>query len=89
MKVNFAHIRERSTTGNYINFAVFEFKPSNGNYQVAIAQLTKKAISAGLKVDKAALAFPEGNRYRFIGPKDLTNYLSKNGVPRWNKTLSI
>ena len=30
MRLNFAHIRERSTTGDYVDFAVFEANATSG-----------------------------------------------------------
>lgn len=44
MKINLAHLRERSTSGGWINFAVFDAKSSSsdsGNGAL-LAQLTAK-----------------------------------------------
>ena len=89
MKVNMAHLRERSTTGGWINFAVFDAKSTNGNNDQLLHQLTKSAESAGLRVDQSALVFPSAGRIQFYGSKNLVSYLSKNGVPHWTHTIDV
>jgi hypothetical protein len=52
MKINFAHIRERSTSGDWIDFAVFEAKSMAGTDSAnadVLARLTAKARQAGLR----------------------------------------
>jgi len=92
MRINFAHLRERSTTGGWIDFAVFDAKPNSHRDEDRDALLYELTIAArqnGLKVDKAALAYRENGRNMFYGAGDLVNYLSNNGVPRWTHYLDI
>lgn len=91
MKIDFAHIRERSTAGGWIDFAVFGARSTSGtdtaNAEV-LARLTLKARAAGYKVDQSALAFNEYGRTRFYGDKNLVGYLSKSGgLPRWTHSI--
>ena len=86
MKINFAHLRERSTTGAPIDFAVFDARATAGTEQAnaeVLSDLTFKARRAGYKVDQSALAYRENGRVRFYGDKNLVNYLSRRGVPGW------
>jgi hypothetical protein len=86
VRINFAHLRERSTTGNPIDFAVFAARATSGTQQGkanVLAELTLKARNAGYKVDQSALAFEENGRNCFYGDKPLVEYLSRCGVPRW------
>lgn len=90
MRINYAHLRERSTSGGWIDFAVFEARAANGkeaaNSEV-LARLTAKARGAGQRIDQSALAFQENGRIKFFGDKKLVEYLSKSGVPRWTHTI--
>jgi len=86
MRVNFAHIRERSTTGGWIDFAVFDARSTSGTdvaNAAVLAELTGKARTAGFKIDQSALAFSEAGRLKFYGTKNLVDYLSKSGLPNW------
>lgn len=90
MKFNVAHIRERSTSGGWIDFAVFEARSNSGSSQdnaTLLHQLTRVGRSSGLKIDKSALAFMQNGRPTFYGTKDLVDYLSKMGVPQWTHTI--
>jgi len=90
MKFNFAHIRERSTSGSPIDFAVFDARSTSGldddNAQV-LADLTARARLAGRKIDQSALAFIKNGRLMFYGTKNLVDYLSKRGLPQWTHSL--
>lgn len=90
MRINYAHLREQSTSGGWINFAVFEARSTSGtddaNSQV-LARLTAKARTSGQKIDQSALAFSDHGRIKFFGDKKLVEYLSKAGVPRWTHTI--
>ena len=86
MRINFAHIREQSTTGGWIDFAVFEARSSAGTDEAnagVLARLTMKARASGKKIDQSALAFEENGRIKFYGDKNLVAYLSRSGVPEW------
>ena len=89
MKINLAHIRERSTTGGWINFVVFEAKSTTNSNDQLLAQLTSQARANGLKVDKSALAFNQNGRLKFYGTNDLVDYLSKSGLPRWTHSIDV
>jgi len=86
MRINFAHLRERSTTGGWINFAVFDARSNSGSDSdnaAILAQLTLRAKAAGFKIDQSALAFDEHGQLKFYGSKNLVNYLANNWLPQW------
>lgn len=87
MKIDLAHIRERSTTGGWIDFIVFGAKSTTNNNDQLLAQLTSKARINGLKVDQSALAYEKNGRIEFYGTPNLVNYLSKMGLPQWTHTI--
>lgn len=92
MQINFAHLREPSTSGGWVNFAVFEARSTSGGDSAnaqALAQLTVKARLAGHQVDQSALAFTENGRVKFYGTKNLVDYLSRSGMPRWTHTMTV
>ncbi|HYU71506.1 MAG TPA: hypothetical protein VEL31_02400 [Ktedonobacteraceae bacterium] len=85
MKISMAHLRDQG-----IDFAVFDAEAQshmNHDRDNLLQHLTVTARSAGLKVDKAALAFRQGNRISFYGTPDLVRYLQTAGVPRWTHTI--
>ena len=90
MKINFAHLRERSTSGGWINFAVFDARSPSGldsdNADV-LARLAEQARRAGHKIDQSALAYEKQGRIRFYGDKNLVDYLSQNGLPQWTHSI--
>ena len=89
MKISLAHIRERSTSGGYIDFAVFDAKSTSGNNGALLQQLTAKARAAGLKIDQSALAYTQNGRLQFFGSKNLVDFLSKSGLPRWTHEIDV
>lgn len=92
MKINLAHIRERSTSGGWIDFAVFDAKSTSGTNSdnaALLSDLTAKARASGLKIDQSALAFSQAGRIRFYGDKNLVDYLSRKGVPRWTHKIDV
>ena len=89
MKINMAHLRERSTTGGWINFAVFDAKSTTGDNAGLLHQLTMAARANGLQVDQSALAFQSGGRLQFYGDKNLVSFLSKGWIPQWTHTVDI
>jgi hypothetical protein len=87
MRIEMAHLRDQG-----INFAVFGADATNHTdtgRQALLAQLVAEARRNRLRVDKAALAFPESGRIRFFGTPDLVKYLASRGVPRWTHTLDV
>ncbi|HEX8397508.1 MAG TPA: hypothetical protein VF644_08780 [Pyrinomonadaceae bacterium] len=92
MTINFAHVRERSTNGGWIDFAVFKADANNRTNSAradVLQQLTMKARRKGLKVDQSALVFSEHGQTKFYGSPNLVQYLSNNGVPRWTHSMDI
>ena len=90
MQVEFAHLRERSTSGGWIDFAVFNAKSTSGNNGSLLAELTMRARNAGCKIDQSALVFREGSQTRFYGDQNLVKYLSRLPyVPQFNKAISF
>lgn len=90
MQIDLAHLRERSTSGSPIDFAVFAARSNSGGQadnNHLLTQLTFKARAAGLKVDQAALVYNENGRTKFFGSKSLVDYLAKRGVPRWTHKI--
>lgn len=92
MRIRFAHLREHSVSGGWVNFAVFEAKSisgSNSDNSTLLAQLTSKVRVMGLRVDQSALAFNQSGTVRFYGTKNLVGYLARNGISHWTHTIDI
>lgn len=92
MKINLAHIRKSSTSGGWIDFAVFDAKSTSGIESANVnllAQLTAKARASGLKVDQSALAYSQNGRIQFYGTKNLVEHLSKSGLPQWTHKIDM
>jgi len=92
MKIKMAHIREKATSGGYIDFAVFDAKPasvSDSENNNLLSRLTTSALQSGLKIDQSALAYMQGGQLRFWGSKNLVAYLSRSGPPRWTHEIDI
>lgn len=90
MKINIAHLRERSTSGGWIDYAVFDAKSSSGgnsSNDALLQQLTQKARIAGLNIDQSALAYRQSGRARYYGSKNLVDHLSRTGVPHWTHKI--
>lgn len=89
MKIKMAHLRERSTSGGWINFAVFDARSTSGDNDGLLQQLTHAARANGLRVDQSALAFQAGGRIQFYGNRNLVSFLAKSWAPQWTHTLDI
>ena len=92
MKIELAHIRDRSTTGGFIDFVVFNADANSQqdhDRSALLLDLTDQARAAGLTIEKSALAFHENGRLMFYGAPDLVEYLSHTGAPRWTHYLSV
>lgn len=92
MKINFAHLRERSTSGGWIDFAIFDAKSQSGTDSAnkeLLWQLTTAARNTGLKIDQSALAYSQNGRNRFYGDKNLVDYLSRHGIPHWTHSIDM
>jgi len=91
MNIQFAHLRERSTTGTFIDFAVFDAKSSlntNSSNSQLLGMLTQRARSKGLKIDQSALVYKMGSQTKYYGDRNLVSYLSRMGVPKWTHKLT-
>jgi hypothetical protein len=85
MRINMAHLRDQG-----IDFAVFDADArshTDRDRALLLQRLMATAQGTGLKVDKAVLAFAQGNRVGFYGTPDLVRYLQSRGVPRWTHTI--
>ncbi len=90
MRVNFAHFRERTSSGHWISLAVFDAKANSGSDDDnarLLKYLTAKATATGLTIDQSALAYIRNNRPRFYGSRGLVKYLSRHGVPQWTHQM--
>ncbi len=91
-RINFAHIRERTVNGHYIDFAVFEADASSGTNEGRsrlLAQLTARARASGLKIDASALAYEEYGTINFYGSRNVVDWLADSELPPWTHTLDI
>jgi len=87
MNINIAHLRSQG-----IDFVVADADSTtrlDSDRDAILQRIWAAAHRAGLKVDKAALAFVEGGRAKFYGTPDLVRYLATHGVPRWTHTIEI
>lgn len=86
MKIRMAHLRDQG-----IDFAVFDTDVASrrdADRNTLLAQLVATARANGLKVDKGALAYREGNRIEFYGTPDLVKYLAaQGGIARWTHEI--
>lgn len=92
MQINFAHLREPSATGGWVDFAIFEAHATSSSDAAnaqALAQLTTKARMAAYRVDQSALAFNENGRLKFYGSKNLVDFLSRSWRPHWTHTMTV
>ena len=93
MEVQFAHFRQQTATGQFIDFAIFDAKTESGSESdnlELLNNLTDETIHVHkLKIDQAALVFKENDEMRFYGSTDLVNYISRAGFPKWTHTLEL
>jgi hypothetical protein len=87
MRVSLAHLRIQS-----VDVAVFDARPTVDSNQARtrlLADLTARARTSGLKIDKSALAFWSAGRVMFYGTPDLVQYLQASGVPGWTHWIDV
>ncbi len=92
MRISFAHIRERATSGGWIDFAVFDAHSTSSTDEAnaeVLGELTTKARLAGFKIDQSALAFSEHGSVKFYGTKNLVEHLAKVGLPPWTHWIDL
>lgn len=91
--IKFAHLKDRSTSGVWINYVVFNARPKAGTRrenQNLLASLTEKAKASGLRVDQSALCFKEHGRIKFFGDQSLVRFLSRTLVSiTWTHDMKI
>lgn len=87
MKISIAHLRTQG-----IDFVVADADATShlsSDRDAVLGCVSSAARRAGLKVDKAALAFVENGRPTYYGTPDLVRFLASHGLPRWTHTLTI
>ena len=93
MRINLAHLRERSTSGKFVNFAIFDADTgdgTNGGRSALLADLTRKTrLFLGLTIDVSALAYSEQGQSRSYGDPVVVDYPSKTGVPQWTHYMDF
>ncbi|AYR23407.1 hypothetical protein RC54_06020 [Herbaspirillum rubrisubalbicans] len=89
MKIRMAHLRERSTSGGWINFAVFDARSTANDNDGLLTQLTVAARNSGLQVDQSALAYTTGGRLQFYGHRNLVDYLATSFRGQWTHTIDV
>jgi hypothetical protein len=92
MRIQFAHIRERSTTGGYIDFAVFQANANDGTDSGradVLRDLTMQARMQGLTIDPSALAYNDHGRTRYYGDRNLVSHLARRGISRWTHYIDV
>ena len=93
MRIEFSHLREMSTTGRYVDFAIFNAKPNNNTESgraALLAQLTIAAVQAlDLKIDVAGLIYSEHGQVKSWGHPFVVDFLNKRGIPRTTHYLDM
>lgn len=92
MTVNLVQHQERSRSGGWINFAVFDARSSSGTRGVnsrLLPRLPAKAKLANLRTDQSALVCASGDRMQFFDDSLLVGYPAKSGLPRWAHTIDV
>ena len=81
MKVRLAHLNIQG-----VNVAIFDAKPvinTNSKKTALLVDLTSRARTSGLSIQKSALAYAEGQHIVYFGTPDLVLYLQDEGIPQW------
>jgi hypothetical protein len=93
MRIEFAHLRELSTNGRYVDFAVFDAKSNNNTEAERTTLLTQLTLAAAhaldLKIDAAGLAYVENGQLKYWGHPFVIDFLKKRGVPRPTHYLDL
>jgi hypothetical protein len=92
MRTSVAHLRERSTTGGWIDFVVFDARSMSGTNADNAELLHSRPLRArasGLEIDQFALAFMQHGRATFYGSNSLVDFLSRNRLPGWTHTSNV
>lgn len=92
MRIEFAHLQERLTTGKLVDFAVFHAKANQDSDLARQAWLGRLIIAArqvGRKVDVAALVYDQGNEIKWWGHPFVVDFIDKRGVPAPNRYVEF
>lgn len=92
MKINMAHFRQKTSNGDFMDFAIFGAKSESGTESdnlKLLNELTNNARLKKFKVDQAVLVFMVDDEIRFYGSTELAKYLSKVGFPKWTHEMDI
>jgi hypothetical protein len=92
MRINFAHLKERSTTGRDVNFAVFDAKPTNNTPEERdqlLLDLILRARAMNLNVEVGALAYVEHGQSKYWGHEFVLDYLVDRGIPRMTHYVMV
>ena len=84
-RIDFSHLKELSTNGQYVSFAIFQAKPTQNSERAReelLAQLILDARGLGLRVESAAIVYDENGQIKTWGHEFALDYLSKRGIPR-------
>lgn len=85
MDVKFAH---RTTQGvSFVVFAADAPSRTAADRTTLLAELTARARTAGLQIDKAALAYRVGKRVEYFGAQDLVRFLATGKTPQLDQRL--
>ena len=92
MKINMAHLRQETSNGDFMDFAIFDARSESGSEAdnlTLLNELSENARKKQLKVDQAVLVFKIDDEIRFYGSTELAKYLTKVGFPKWTHQIDI
>lgn len=92
MRIDLAHLREQSTTGQWVDFAVFFAKTNEDTDEARgtlLSQLIVAANQADRRVEAGALVYEQYNQIRWWGHPFVVDYLNKRGVPRPTHSIEV
>jgi hypothetical protein len=92
MKINMAHLRQETSNGDFMDFAIFDARSESGieaDNLTLLNELSENARKNNFKVDQAVLVFKIDDEIRFYGSTVLAKYLSKVGFPKWTHQIDI
>lgn len=92
MRIEFAHVRARATSGRDVNIAVFDAKPNNNTdtaRRQLLNQLTFAARGNNLRVEASGLVYEEYGQLKAWGDQFVVDFLNKNGIPQMTYTLDM
>ncbi|MDC1436225.1 hypothetical protein N8303_03110 [Gammaproteobacteria bacterium] len=92
MKINMAHLRQETSNGDFMDFAIFDARSESGSEAdnlTLLNELSENARKNNFKVDQAVLVFKIDDEIRFYGSTELAKYLSKVGFPKWTHQIDI